>query len=116
NAKFEILVAKDNSEFFTSDNPLVFQDGISTNEFPLMKSKEFVISLNKDVALRILHDNRLERNKIYRMYYPNGSVASLNNVILNQSSRFIIANKKAIEAYKHIYDTFLKNTSLEMKI
>lgn len=115
-AKLEISVIRDNSEFFTSDNPLVFQDHLTEDEHPLSRSKEFVIALNKKVALRLYHDNTKHLNTIYRCFIPNGSAASINNLILEQSSRFVMASKETIAEYKKINDDFLQNTSLELKM
>jgi hypothetical protein len=115
-AKLEIAVIRDNSEFFTSDNPLVFQDHLTDDEHPLSRSKEFTIALNKKVALRLYHDNTKQVNRIYRCWIPNGSAASINNLILEQSSRFVMASKHIMEEYNKINEDFLQNTSLELKI
>lgn len=116
NAIFEISVIEDDSEFLTSDNPMVLEDSISDNLHPLLKSKEFFLALNKKVSLKLYHDNTKSPNRIYRKYIPNASVAVINKIVLNQTSRFVISSKEALEKHSKISEDFLDNTSLELKI
>lgn len=115
-AKFDISVIRDDAEFITSDNPLVLEDSLTENEYPMLRSKEFIIVLNKKVALRLYHDNTKQVNRIYRHYIPNGSVAMINNTILAQSTRFVIANKSIMTECARITKDFLDNTSTDLKI
>lgn len=114
-AVFEINIAKDDSQYITSDNPLVTEDIITEDEHPLLKSKEFFIPLDKKFALRIFHDNTLNRNLIHRKFIPNGNVYQINNDIKKQSSRFIIGDKEDFEKYAQLEKTF-NNSSIELKI
>jgi hypothetical protein len=115
-AKFEVSVIKDESEFFTSDSPLILEDSLSDDEILFQKSKEFIIALNKKVALRIFHDRRLELNTLNRSFIPNGSVAIMNKSILEQSNRFVIADEKTIKEHQRLYSEVLNDTSTEKKI
>ena len=115
-AKFDISVIRDNAEFITSDNPLVLEDSLTDNEDPMLRSKEFIIVLNKKVALRLYHDHTKHLNRIYRHYIPNGSVTMINNTILEQSTRFVIANKTIMDERARITKDFLDNTSTDIKI
>lgn len=114
-AVFEISIAKDDSQYLTSDNPLVTEDIISEDEHPLLKSKEFFIPLDKKFALRIFHDNTLSRNLIHRKFVPNGNVHHINIDIQEQSSRFIIGDKETFDNFTALEKTF-NNTSIELKI
>lgn len=115
-AIFDVCVIKDNSEFITSDNPLVLEDLVSDNKHPLARSIEFTIALNKKVALQLYHDNSKQLNRIYRHFIPNGSVEMVNNVILNQANRFIISSKDVLTKHNKFYTDWLANTSLDLKI
>lgn len=115
-AIIEISIIQDDTEFITSDNPLVLEDYIVDNDSPLLKSKEFILVLNKKVALRLYHDNTKEIDRVYRVIIPNGSVELINQTILNQSSRFIIANKKKIDIHFKFANNFLNSNSVELKI
>lgn len=115
-ARFEISIIKDDSEFITSDDPLIMEDLISEDSYPLLRSKEFTIALNKKMALRLYHDNRKQLNRIYRHYVPNGSVASINNNIIKQSSRFLITSKKVLDEQNRLTKNVFDDTSLELKI
>ena len=116
NAILEISNVKDNSQFFTSDNPLIAEDNLTNDFNPLLRSKEFTVPLNKNFLLRIFHDKSMRPNIIYRRKIPSGSVASLNHSILKDSSKFIIGEKKAINDFFRIKKEFLDNTSLELKM
>ncbi|WP_119790753.1 DUF4238 domain-containing protein [Flavobacterium anhuiense] len=114
-AVFEINIVKDESQYMTSDNPIVTEDIISEDEHPLLRSKEFFVPLNKKFMLRIFHDNTLSRNLIHRRFVPNGNIHSTNQYINNQSTRFIIADKKTFEDYAELEKIF-NSTSIELKI
>lgn len=114
-AAFEINIIKDSSQYMTSDNPIVTEDIVTEDEHPLLKSKEFFVSLNKKYMLRIFHDNILSRNLIHRRFIPNGNVHSVNQYIQSQSSRFIIADKKVFEDYSK-FEIIFNDTSIELKI
>ncbi|WP_324720966.1 DUF4238 domain-containing protein [Salinimicrobium sp. HB62] len=116
NAVLEISNIRDDSEFITSDNPLIAEDTLSNEINPLLRSKEFTVPINKKFLLRIFHDNSMNSDVIYRRKIPNGSVASLNHSILRDSSRFLIGDKKAIEDFLKLKNDFLDNTSLELKM
>lgn len=116
NAKFEICVIKDDSEFMTSDNPLIMNDPINMDFDLIQKSKEFIIPLNRKIALKLYHDNSKNRNEIYRCYIPNGSVASINETIVEQASRFVICKPELLLKHSKIKNDFLANTSLKLKM
>lgn len=116
NAIFEVSVIKDDAEFITSDNPLITEDLLTKDEHPLLRSKEFIITLNKKMALRLYHDKTKYINRIYRYHIPNGSVATINKAIIDQSSRFVIASKSVLDEHFRICKDFLDNTSLKLKM
>ena len=116
NAIIEITIAKEGGEFFTSDNPLIFEDYLTDDEHPLLKSKEFLVTLNKKVALRLFHDNTKRKDLIYRRFMPNLSVEIMNKAIYEQSSRFVIASKTKLDEHFRLSKGFLDNTSLNLKI
>lgn len=116
NAIFDISIIKDNSEFITSDNPLILVDLVSKNKHPLIKSIEFTIALNHKVALKLYHDNSKKLNRIYRHYLPNGSVESVNQDIINQADRFIITSEEVLTRHNKFASDWLDNTSLDIKI
>jgi len=113
---FDVSVITDDSEFITTDNPLIFEDLISDNEYPLQRSKEFTIALNKKVAVKLYHDKTKQLNRIYRHVEPNGSVEIINKEIINRSSRFVIATKEILDKHKIFAAKFLDITSLGLKI
>lgn len=115
-AIIEINIIDDESEFITSDNPLILEDSLFQNDHPLLKSKEFFVALNRKVALRLYHDNTKAINRIYRLIIPNASVEMVNKSIINQSSRFIMVSKEKFDIHNKIAKDFLDNTSLELKI
>jgi hypothetical protein len=53
---------------------------------------------------------------VYRHYLPNGSVAMLNQQIVEQCSRFVIANKEMLDNHFKFCRDFLDNTSVSLKI
>ena len=114
-AIFEINIIKDESQYMTSDNPIVTEDIIAEDDYPLLRSKEFFVPLNKKFMLRIFHDNTLSRNLIYRKFVPNGNTHSTNQRISTQSTRFIIADKKTFDDYSKL-ETIFSSTSIELKI
>lgn len=116
NAIFGVEEIKDDGQFFTSDNPLVFEDLITKDEHPLLKSKEFLIPLNSKFLLKIFHDKDMSPNYIYRRKVLNGTADLMNEQIFKESSRFIIGKKEAFEKYFKIADKILNSTSLESKI
>ncbi len=103
------------SNFLTNDNPLFFEDIISNNENPFLKSNEFTIPINKKYLVRIYHDNTKQVNLIYRCKILNGSVNMINDEIFKRSSRFIIGEKKDFDELKQHKEMF-DSTSLELKI
>lgn len=115
-AIFDVCVINDNSEFMTSDNPLVFEDLIAPNEDIFLRSKKFTIPLNKKYALEMYHDNTKRFNRIYRHYLPNGSVSIINNLIFEQANRFVITNNANLNYYKSFKVDYLDSTSLDLKI
>jgi hypothetical protein len=115
-AKFEINIARGDAEFITCDNPLVFNDIISNNKSPLIKSNEFTIALDKKFALRIYHDNTKDSNQIYRAELPNLSVTMINNEIQQKASRFVIGPQSTIRQDLLNTSKYLDNTDLEPKI
>lgn len=115
NAKYEVLEIIDKGEFITGDNPLIYEDHITKNEHPLLKSKEFTLTLNKKFALRIFHDNTKKLNYIYRQKIPHGNAGSINDNILKASNRFIIGSNYAFDELFKI-KKFLDDTSIELKM
>lgn len=115
-AIIEIIIAKDGGEFITSDNPLIFEDFLTNDAYPLLKSKEFMVALNKKVALRLFHDNTRRTDIIYRRFMPNLSIEIMNKAIYQQSSRFVIASENKLKEHNRLSRDFLDNTSLELKI
>jgi hypothetical protein len=116
NAKLEVSYIIDSSNFFTSDNPLAFQDIVSKNNYhPLLKTKEFIIPLNNKFVLRILHDNTKELNFIYRKWIPNGDASLINSTIEEHTSRFLIGTQEAFKEYFK-FSEILEDTSTELKI
>jgi hypothetical protein len=114
-SKFEVTKIIGNPQFLTCDNPIAIDDPITRNDEPFLKSKEFNIPLNAKYSLKIFHDNTLELNTINRLPTASGNVAINNSMIFDQSSRFIIGNKKAIEDYFIMYE-FLSKPNLALKI
>lgn len=112
---FEVSKISDHSQFITSDNPLISTDIITNDEHPLLKSKEFTLSLSPKYALRMFHDNTKDPNTIYREKIPNGSAHLINFSIYNQSSRFLISDKQTFTEYFKIKEIF-DCTSLDLKI
>src|SRR5205085_6648137 len=112
----EICVITDDANFMTSDNPIIVSDYVVDDDYPLAKSKEFFIALNEKIGLRLYHDKTKSLNQIYRMVIPNGSVASINQDIIKQSSRFVITNPETFGKHSKIVNDFLDNTSLKLKI
>ncbi len=51
NARIEVNKVIDDSELLTGDNPLISKDPVYTNVNALMKSKEFILPLNKKYVL-----------------------------------------------------------------
>lgn len=115
-AIIEITIAKDGGEFITSDNPLILEDFLTNDAYPLVKSKEFLVALNKKVALRLFHDNTKRIDLIYRRFMPNLSIEIMNKAIYRQSSRFIIATQNKLKEHNRLSKDYLDNTSLELKI
>lgn len=115
NAKYEVSEIIDNGEFFTCDNPLVFEDMITKNENPLLKSKEFLLPLNRKFALRIFHDNTKKINFIYRRKIPDGNAYLVNDNIFKNSLRFVIGNKAGFKDYFNKQKIF-DDTSIELKM
>tara|TARA_B100000953_G_scaffold248209_1_gene210528 strand:- start:2255 stop:3289 length:1035 start_codon:yes stop_codon:yes gene_type:complete len=116
NAILEVSVIKDNSQFITSDNPLISEDKINSEINPLLKSKEFAVPLDRNFLLRIYHDKTKNPYLIYRLKLPNGSVASANHSTFKDSSRFIIGEKSTIENFLEVKKNILDSTSLELKM
>jgi len=116
NAIFGVEEIKDDGEFFTSDNPLVYEDLVTKDEHPLLKSKEFLIPLNNKFLLRIFHKKGLSPNYIYRRKVPNGIADLMNEQIFSESSRFIIGNKVVFEKHFKTANKYFNSTSLESKI
>ena len=114
-AKIEIHIARGDSKFLTSDNPLVAEDFITKHENPLSKSIEFIFPLNQKYAVRLYHDNTRELNTIRRGFMPNGSVNSINEKVFEQSARFMFGDKQSFEEYFHL-QSFMQNDSLEIKM
>lgn len=115
-AVLEVATIEDESEFFASDNPFVSKDLISDFEWnPLKKSQEFILPLDKKHFLKIYHDNTKDLSKIYRYYIPDGSVALINEQIVNNCQRFVITSEKAFESYSNT-KVILDDTSLEAKV
>ena len=114
-SKLVIASIKDNANFITSDNPLIFQDRTTENNHPLLRSKEFTIPLNPKFALTILHDNTKNINTIYRYYIPNGSVSMINSDIEKQCSRFLIGKKDAFDIYFRMKE-ILEDTSVDLQM
>ncbi len=114
-SKFEVSKIIDDSQFITSDNPIVMEDLVTNNDQPFLKSKEFYIPLNPKYSLKIYHDNTERLNTIKRTITVSGSVAIANSLVFNQSNRFLIGNKKSFEEYFKMID-FLSNPSLDLKI
>ena len=115
-AKFEVIHIGDNSEFISSDNPLIMEDMVTNDFRPLLRTKAFFIALNKTTVLKIHHDNGRLLNRIYRCNLPNGSVAIINNSIIAQSTRFLFTKKHILEEQRRITKDVLDNTSTELKI
>lgn len=114
-AKIEINIARGDSKFLTSDNPLVAEDFITKNENPLLKSTEFIFPLNQKYAVRLYHDSTRELNTIRRGFMPNGSVNSINEKVFVQSCRFLFGDNEAFEEYFKL-QKFMENESLELKM
>lgn len=114
-AKFEVTKAINDSFYFTSDNPMVVEDLINPDEHPLVKSNEFILTLDPTYSLRIFHDNKIGLNTIARTVSPMGNTGSRNHTIYMQAQRFIIGSKKNIESFFKI-NSFLEDTSLKPKI
>ncbi|MDB5234114.1 MAG: hypothetical protein JWR44_1107 [Hymenobacter sp.] len=114
-AKIEIKIARGDSKFLTSDNPLVTEDFITKYENPLSKSTEFIFTLNQKYAVRLYHDNTRELNTIRRGFIPNGSVNNINEKIFAQSARFLFGDKQSFKEYFHL-QAFMQNDSLELKM
>jgi hypothetical protein len=115
--KIEVHHIKDETEFITSDNPLVFIDHLHDDgQNPLRRSNEFSITLNKKTAVSLFHDNSKQLNQIYRAFLPNGSVYSINKHVYDQSSRFVIGSKKGIEELFRIEELMREIDSLEKRI
>lgn len=55
------------------------------------------------------------QKKIYRLFIPGGSVTLINETIVENSQRFVIASKKAFEYYTNTKE-ILDDTSLEAKV
>lgn len=114
-AKYEVLEIIDDGEFITGDNPLIYEDQVTKNEHPLLKSKEFTLPLNKKFAIRIFHDNTKKLNYIYRKRIPHGNAGSINDSILKLSNRFIIGTNYAFDELFKIKKYF-DDTSIELKM
>ncbi len=114
-AKIEINIAKENSQFITSDNPLAVEDYRTKLENPMTKSAEFNFPLDSKHSLRLYHDNTRELNHIRRGLMPNGSVNLINSTVYEQSSRFIFGNKQAFNEYFKLQG-FLNEESTELII
>lgn len=114
-AKFEVTKAINDSFYFTSDNPMVVEDLINPDEHPLVKSNEFILTLDVNYSLRIFHDNKIGLNTIARTISPMGNTGSRNHTVYAQAQRFVIGNKKNIEDFFKI-NSFLDDTSLKPKI
>ena len=114
-AKIEINIARGDSKFLTSDNPLVAEDFITKYENPLSKSTEFIFPLNQKYSVRLYHDNTRELNTIRRGFMPDGSVNSINEKVFAQSTRFLFGDKQSFNEYFHLQD-FMQNDSLELKM
>lgn len=115
NAKIEINIAKGESKFLTSDNPLITEDFITKYENPLSKATEFIFPLNQKYSVRLYHDNTRELNTIRRGFMPNGSVNSINEKIFEQSTRFLFGDKESFEEYFKLLG-FMENDSIEFRM
>lgn len=114
-AKFQVEKLNDNSQFFTSDNPLVMSDSLSDNQHPFLRSKNFRIALNKEYSLLIQHDNRKELNRIYKCFAGGGNAWSANKDVFENSSRFVITTKDSMEAYEKM-NSFMNDNDPEKMI
>jgi hypothetical protein len=99
-AKFQVEKLRDESSYFTSDNPLVMTDSLTDKVHPLLRSKEFRITLNKKYSLLIQHDNRRSKNRLHKCFKASGNAWSTNADILEHSSRFVIADDAEVKAHK----------------
>jgi hypothetical protein len=115
-AIFEVNVINDESEFITSDHPLVLQDYVRFDDHPLYKSKTFILPINKKTALILYHDNNKSTGQIYRCFIPNLSVATINKLIIEQSTRFVIADKNVLDRHFQLCADYLDNTDVKLKI
>jgi len=114
-AKFEVSKIKGKSEFFTSDHPFTANDLIDSNRNPFTKSMEFNISLSPLYSLRIFHDNTVPLNTIVRPILPSGNVGSMNSMVYEQATKFVVGSVPAFENFFEI-SKFLENTDLEPRI
>jgi hypothetical protein len=114
-SKFEVSKIIDDSQFFTSDNPIAMEDLVTHDDQPFLKSKEFYIPLNAKYSLRIYHDNKERLNTIKRTTTVSGSVAIINSLVYNQSNRFLIGNEKSFGEYFKMID-FLSKPNINLKI
>lgn len=116
NIKIEVNIAREHdSEFLTSDNPLVVEDFITKEEDLFSKAVELFIPLNNKFVLKLYHDNKKVANKIYRAYIPNGNVSTINSALIEKSSRFVIGNKSAFEHCEKV-DKILSDESFDFKM
>lgn len=114
-AKFEVSKVKGGSEFFTSDHPFITHDLIDSNRNPFTKSMEFNIPLSPLYSLRIFHDNTVPLNTIVRPIIPSGNVGSINSMVYEQATKFVVGSVPAFENFFEI-SKFLEKDDLEPKI
>lgn len=114
-AKLEISKIEDDSVFFTCDNPIIIEDHLTSDTHPLLRSKEFILTLNPKYMLRVFHDNTLPPNQIFRQNTLSGSVTLINEKIIENAHRFVMMNESSFEYYQYV-KSLLDDTSTEGKI
>lgn len=90
---------RDDSSFISGDNPMPYVDGLFDSINPLLKSKEFYITLDSKYCVHLFHDKLKNPHTILRSAIPNVSVADINDKIFRQSRRFLVGAKLGIEEY-----------------
>jgi len=111
NAIIQVDKIEHDSNFLTGDKPIPQYDGLTNNLNPLLLSKEFFIPLNTKYCVTLYHDNSKRQNMIYRTLIPNGAVAMINDKTYEQSLRFVIGSKHALDEYSEL-SKILENTDL----
>jgi hypothetical protein len=114
-AKFEVFKIDDESRFMTCDNPIILSDSLTENEHPLLRSKQFTLTLNNKYALNILHDNRKDGKRIYKCNVGGGNTWSINKGVIENCSRFLLTDEEGLKNQRRI-DNQLNDTDPEKMI